>query len=173
MKKKLFTIMSALMIILALFAMTACGIGKQNSLSGEYTIEEWDELMRPVDETIIEELAKNDDYSEKEILTIRTEEAKKLGFKGGEEITVSGLVYAIIDDYAHDRIYIQIASNPDSGRFDLGVFGSFEDCLWAVEQLEMGQPITVKFKVSLESFPEYRIKAFIFDHAKILSPSRQ
>ena len=158
--------LSIVLVITIILSLSGCNFFKKD-LSGEYTIDEYIELIKP---------AKNAGEKAREDLEYGTDEEKsdayrtayikgmqKIGFKGNEKIIIRGKTSKnIYNIYGKERdVFFFTLYNNDEDYVDIR--GNYASCGW-LNTLEEGTNIKVKCYVD----PEY----FILENATILSPQR-
>ena len=164
-------IVSALILAMIILALAGCSfvknmIGKKD-LSGEYTFEEFYELVGPAEKVLNEAI----DYSnEKELYGEEykeavkkpyTEKLKEIGFKGNETITLNACASGI---YYISEVYLYFYTNDYSECLNFTCDPEAYD--WAV-LIKDGEEIQIQFQV-LEDEDGY----FYYSKADILSPTK-
>lgn len=156
--------LSIVLVITIILSLSGCNFFKKD-LSGEYTIDEYIELIKP---------AKNAGEKAREDLEYGTDEEKsdayrtayikgmqKIGFKGNEKIIIRGIIDSFIIYNKKSDVYLFSLYNNDEDYVDIR--GNYASCGW-LNTLEEGTNIKVECYVD----PEY----FILVNATILSPQR-
>lgn len=159
-----------LLSLIILILVVGCSSGKKD-YSGSYTVDEYYDLIDPAMDAAWKAIGKQPDGSdtewsaelESEWAVAWVKEMSKLGFKGGEEITLSGMKGKLATEKTgSDEVVIELVNA--SGDKAIHVTGKKDVCGWALD-LPEDTEMTVKFVLTKEY-------SFIPHDAEIQSPKK-